>query len=343
MRFLLAVLLMSSILFACGGGNESSESSGELNIYTHRHYEVDQQIFKKFEENTGIKVNVVSAGADELIKKLEMEGKRSPADILITADAGRLVRAKEIGLTQSLDSEVINNNIPTQFRDADSHWLGLTYRARVIVYNPDKVSEDELSTYEDLTSEKWRNRVVMRSSENIYNQSLLASIIANDGEEQAREWTKALVANFARAPKGNDRDQIKFVASGEGDVTLVNTYYLGKMAVSDNAEEQRVAKEVGIFFPNQNDRGTHINISGAALTRHSPNKENAIQLLEYLVSEEVQEVFAAGNHEYPTREGIAWSDIVQGWGDFKKDELDLNQLGTLNRQAVIIFDEAGWK
>ncbi|WBX72552.1 Fe(3+) ABC transporter substrate-binding protein [Tenacibaculum pacificus] len=315
----------------------------EVNVYTHRHYKADQELFAQFEKETGVKVNVVNAKADELMQKMTIEGAQSPADVLITVDAGRLVRAKKKGLLQSATSDILNKTIPAHLKDADNNWFSLTKRARVIVYNPEKVKEEELSTYEALTDEKWKNRILIRSSANIYNQSLLASIIANNGEEKAAEWTKGIVANMARSPKGNDRDQVKAVVAGEGDIAIVNTYYIGKLLNSKNPEEVKVANGVKIFFPNQNTNGTHINVSGAGVAKYAPNKANAIKFIEFLVSKKSQEVFAKANYEYPVNKEVVASDLLKSWGTFKEDTLSLTKLGENNKKAVLVFDKAQWK
>jgi iron(III) transport system substrate-binding protein len=322
---------------------ETTKKAGEVNLYTHRHYEVDQQIFKRFEAETGIKVNVVKAGADELMVRLENEGAKSPADLLITVDAGRLVLAKQKGLLQPVQSDLLNSRIPEYLRDDEGYWFAQTVRARFLVYSKDRVKPEELSTYEALTDAKWKGRILSRSSSNIYNQSLLASIISHLGEESATAWAKGVVANFARAPKGNDRDQVIAIAAGQGDVAIVNSYYVGKMFESDDASERDAVSKTGVFFPNQNDRGAHINISGAGVTRYSPNRENAILLLEYMASDEIQQIFAGANAEYPVNSEIASAALLQSWGTFKPDTLPLRVLGELNAKAVEIFDRAGWK
>ncbi len=348
MKNIILSLLAISTLWACSqGSNKEGESeteeSKEVNVYTHRHYESDQQLFKEFEEKTGIKVNVVSANADELIQKMTLEGENSPADVLITVDAGRLHRAKEADLLQSVESETLNNTISSNLRDVDNQWFGLTIRGRVIVYNPEKISAEKISTYESLANPDINGRLLIRSSSNIYNQSLMASIIAHNGEEAATEWANGMVKNMARDPKGGDRDQIKAVFAGEGDVAVSNTYYLGKMLNSSSEEEVAVAQAVKILFPNQEGRGTHINVSGAGVAKYAPNKENAVKFIEFLVSEEAQKVFAGVNYEYPVNEKVEWAPTLKEWGDFKRDTLNLSVLGENNDLAVKIFDRAGWK
>jgi iron(III) transport system substrate-binding protein len=335
------IAIIALFLYSCGGTN--TESVEEVNVYTHRHYEADQQLFDLFTEKTGIKVNVVSASADELIQKLELEGANSPADVLITVDAGRLNRAVEKDLVQAIESETLKTNIPSKFRDPENKWFGLTYRARIFAYSKERVNPSELSTYEALTEERWKGRVLTRSSENIYNQSLMASIIAHNGEAAATEWAARLLANMSRSPKGSDRDQVKAVASGEGDVAIVNTYYIGIMLNDANEEERKAAEKVAIFFPNQDDRGTHINVSGAAVTKYAPNKENASALIEFLSEVASQNFLASINFEYPVNPNAEFSDLLKEWGNFKADEINLSELGKRNKEAVVIFDRVGWK
>ena len=321
----------------------STNETTEVNVYTHRHYPADQDLFTQFEKQTGIKVNVVNASADELMQKMTQEGAQSPADVLITVDAGRLVRAKDKGLLQSIDSKILNEIIPSNLKDKDNQWFALTKRARVIAYAKDRIKPEQLSTYEDLATDKWKNKILVRSSQNIYNQSLMASIIANDGEGKAKSWAERVVANMAREPKGNDRDQIKAVVAGEGDIAIVNTYYIGKLLNSKNPEEIKAGEGIGIFFPNQENRGTHINISGAGVAKYAPNKANAIKFLEFLISKEAQDVFATVNYEYPVNPEAKTSELLKSWGDFKEDNVDLSLLGENNKKAVLLFDEAGWK
>jgi iron(III) transport system substrate-binding protein len=325
------------------GGAEAPETGGVVNVYSHRHYDADRELFRRFTELTGIDVNVVTASADELITRLENEGAQSPADILITVDAGRLHRAKERGLLQPITSAVLEANVPEHLRDQDGEWYGLTQRARILAYHRARVQPESLSTYEALAGPEWRGRVVIRSSSNVYNQSLLAAMIANHGAELAERWAGGIVSNMARAPSGGDTDQIKAVAAGAGDVAVVNTYYLAQLAVSNDAEERRVAEQIGVFFPNQQTTGTHVNVSGAGVTRSSRNRDNAIRLLEFLSGDEAQRVFAETIQEYPVKPGVAWSQTLQGWGEYRADTLDLSRLGEVNAEAVRIFDRARWR
>jgi iron(III) transport system substrate-binding protein len=353
MRALLNALPAVALVLAMGCTGEdapappgrAAEGSGGsvVNVYSHRHYDVDRQLFQRFTEETGIEVNVVTGSADELITRLQTEGASSPADVLITVDAGRLYRAKERGLLQSVESAVLGSNVPARFREAGGYWYGLTMRARVLVYARGRVMPEELPTYESLAEPRWHGRVLVRSSENVYNQSLLASLIAGLGEDAAYEWARSLTGNMARSPSGGDTDQLKAVAAGAGDVAISNTYYLARLAGSQDAEERRVYDQLAIVFPNQGGRGTHVNVSGAAVTRHAPNRENAVQLLEFLSGDEAQRLFAEGNQEYPVKPGVPMSAVLREWGDFEADTLSLERLGELNTRAVMLFDRAGWR
>lgn len=317
--------------------------AAEINVYSHRHYDSDAVLFEKFTKETGIKVNVVKGSADQLIQRLISEGKNSPADILLTVDAGRLHRAKEAGILQPVKSKKLQQNIPPSMSDPDGHWYGMTVRARVIVYAKGRVKPTELSTYEDLASPKWRARIAVRSSSNIYNQSLLASIIAANGPNKALSWAKAVRKNMVRAPRGSDRDQARTVASGLADVAVINTYYLGILANSTTAADREVAKKVGVFFPNQKGRGAHINVSGGGVTSSSKNKKEAIQFLEFLTNPQSQKTFGEQSYEYPVKIETNRSKLLESWGPFKADKVNLSVLGTKNSEAVKIFDRAGWE
>lgn len=315
----------------------------DINIYTHRHYNSDKVLFKKFTDITGIEVNVIKGSADQLIQRLQSEGSNSPADILLTVDAGRLVRAKDMGLLEPVSSKILTKNIPEMMRDSENHWFGLSVRARVIAYAKDRIKENELSTYEDLADPKWRGKIVVRSSNNIYNQSLLASLINENGSKNALKWAKSVRKNMARKPRGNDRDQARAVASGVADLAIINTYYLGLLANSSDKADREVAEKLNIFFPNQNGRGTHINISGVAVTKSSKNKKEAIRFIEFLTQEDNQRIFSEANYEYPLDYNNSKSKIHLKWGRFKADSIDLSILGKNNAEAVKIFDLAGWE
>ena len=332
--FLLASLL---ILIA------TAPISAQINLYTHRHYDSDKILFEKFTKETGIKINVIKGSADQLIQRMISEGKNSPADILLTVDAGRLHRAKEAGVLQSINSKTINKNVPSEMRDPDGFWYGLTVRARVIVYAKDRINSNELSTYEDLATAKWKGKIAIRSSGNIYNQSLMASLIEANGSRRALRWAIGIRKNMARAPRGNDRDQVRAVAAGLADIAVVNTYYLGILANSKEKKDRDVFNKVSVFFPNQNNRGTHINISGAGIAKYSKNKSDAIKFIEFLTSPEAQETFGKVNYEYPLFIENNKSDLLKSWGAFKADKQNLSILGIRNSEAVKLFDRADWK
>lgn len=340
MKSIYKLSLIIAVLLLLAGGCAQKEN--EVNVYSGRHYQTDEKLFKEFTEQTGIKVNLVKANSDQLLNRLEMEGERSPADIFITADAGRLIIAKEKGLLQPINSKKATSIVPSHFRDAENYWMGFTKRARVIIYPKDSISPSELDSYESLTDEKWQGRILIRSSQNHYNQTLMASIIAAHGEEEAINWAKGIVNNMARSPIGNDRDQIKGIAAGVGDIAIANTYYMGLMLNSSNEEERKVASQMGVFFPNQNDRGTHVNISGIGIAANASNYDNALLLIEFLLSEQAQQVFTNENYEYPMNPDVEWPELLKSWGEFKIDTIPLHQLGNHIHEAMIVFDKAGW-
>ncbi|MBU2112787.1 MAG: Fe(3+) ABC transporter substrate-binding protein [Gammaproteobacteria bacterium] len=321
--------------------NIAAAQAAEVNIYSARQEELIKPLLDKFSSETGIKVNLITGKPDELISRMASEGRNSPADVLISTDVGRLYRAKQQGVLQAISSDVLSSTIPSEMRDPAGQWFGLTMRARPILYVPGKVDPKQLSTYEDLASPQWKGRICIRSSDNIYNQSMTASMIAHDGAEKAESWAKGLVANFAMPPKGGDRDQIKAAAAGVCDIAIANTYYLGGM-LADPAQ-QAIAEKVKVFWPNQAGRGAHINISGAGVAKYAPNKAQAVKLLEYMTTADAQQWYAETNHEYPVRAGVAVSTILQGFGEFKADQLQLDKLGELNAEAIRVMDRAGWK
>ncbi|MDG1241866.1 MAG: Fe(3+) ABC transporter substrate-binding protein [Opitutae bacterium] len=321
----------------------SASLADTLTIYSYRHYESDVLLFDKFTEETGIDVKVVKSKAGALLERLKAEGDQTPADVLITSDAGRLHQAREAGVLQPIKSPFLEQRVPVNLRDPDGYWYGFTQRARVLVYAPDRVTEDELSTYEDLAAAEWRGRLLVRSSANVYNQSLLSAMIDSNGKEQAREWAQAVRKNMARAPQGSDRDQMRAVAAGLGDVAIVNTYYLGLLANSDNQKDRAVAAQLKVFFPNQSARGTHVNVSGAGIVAGSDHVEAAQQFLEYLATDQAQSVFPGATFEYPVVAGIEWSPLQQKWGTFKADAISLTRLGELNSDAIRCFNLAGWE
>ncbi|HET8726419.1 MAG TPA: Fe(3+) ABC transporter substrate-binding protein [Alphaproteobacteria bacterium] len=329
-------------LFVAGAAFAAAAQE-EVNVYSARHYDTDLQLYDRFTEETGIEVNLIEAESDELIQRIVTEGENSPADILMTVDAGRLWRAVDAGVFQPTDSEVLESRIPSSLRHPDGLWFGLSKRARVILYNKETGAPEGLDTYEDLADPAYDDMLCIRSSSNIYNQSLMGSIIAAHGAEEAEEWAKGVVENMAREPEGGDTDQINAVAAGLCDIAVANTYYLARLVASDDPEDRAIGEKIGVIFPNQDDRGTHVNISGAGVVATAPNRENAVRFLEYLTSDEAQKIFAEGNNEYPVVEGVEMSPVIAGWGPFKQDELNAAVFGENNPQALMIMDRAGWQ
>jgi iron(III) transport system substrate-binding protein len=315
----------------------------QVNLYSARKEALIKPLLDKFTQQTGISVNLVTGKADNLITRLKSEGKYSPADLLLTTDVGRLYRAKQQGLTQVISESEAIAKLPNNFRDEQGHWLSLSLRARPIMASADVVASQSITTLEDLTKPEWKGRVCIRSSSNIYNQSMVASLIAQLGESATEEWVNGLVKNFARPPQGGDRDQIKAVAAGLCDVAIANTYYLAGMLSSDDETTKQQAKKVKVIWPNQADRGAHINISGVALAKNAPNKAAAVKLIDFLLSEESQSWYAKTNHEYPVLAGIPRSELLQSFGTFKTEQVPLGKLGELNAAAVQMMDRAGWK
>ena len=318
-------------------------AAGEVNLYSARIEALIKPQLDRFTEETGIKVNLVTGRADELLNRLSHEGRNSPADVLLTVDAGNLYRAKQAGLTQAAQSEILAARIPAQYRDADGHWYGLSLRARPIMYAKGRVDPATLSTYEALTDPRWRGKICIRSSSNIYNQSMVSSMIATNGEQATEAWARGLVRNLARPPRGGDRDQIKALASGQCDIAIANTYYLVGMLKSNDPTDREVAQQIGVFWPNQQDRGVHMNVSGAALTQAARNKDNAIRLIEFLSTEASQQWYAEANGEYPVRADVPMGEILNGWGEFKADPIDMGKLGEFSPQALRLMDRAGWQ
>ena len=344
--FIISLFVAAVPAFATG---QAEQTQDVVHVYSHRHYETDDALYARFEELTGIEVQVVQAGEDELIQRLKAEGANTPADVLITVDAGRLYRASREGLLQPVDSPTIESLLPAHLRASNNEWFGLTIRSRIIAYHRDRADRSILTTYEALAGDAFADNVAIRSSSSIYNVSLLASIIEHDGVDAAREWAAGMTESFARPPQGNDRDQLRAVAAGEADYAVVNTYYLGRMLTSSDPADVEVAEQIGVFFPNQpgvsgsDGRGAHINVSGAGVTRYADNPEGAVRLIEFLLSDEAQAAFAQANYEYPVRDGIELAPEVAAWGDFKADTLPLEVLGQNARQATMIFDEVGWR
>jgi iron(III) transport system substrate-binding protein len=343
-------------LMASGPICAAAEPAQVVNVYTSRHYEVDEKIHKAFEEQTKIKINQLFVkNAAQLIERLKLEGKRSPADVLVLTDVGNLHAAAAAGLFQPYTAATPpavpqaqprgNQPTPTEaITDPTHNWTALSMRARILVYHTDRVQPSELSTYEDLALPKWKGRLLVRSSQNIYNQSLTAALLTTLGPDRALKWATGIAANLARKPEGGDTDQIKAVGAGQGDLAVVNSYYYARMAASTDASDQAITSKVKAFFPNQSEgeSGTHINISGAGLTRHAPNPVAARQFIDYLLSEPVQRLYAQENFEYPVRPGVEPAPSVTALGSPRFDTTPLSQIAEQNAAAAKILDKSGW-
>jgi iron(III) transport system substrate-binding protein len=330
--------------FLSAGGATAVLAQGELNIYSARHYDNDDQLYDEFTKATGITVNRIEGNAEELVERMVAEGANSPADILLTVDAGRLFRADAAGLLQPVSSPVLTERLPAEVRHPEGHWFGFATRARVFFYDKERVANPP-QTYADLAKPEYKGLVCMRSASNIYSLSLLASIIAHEGEEAARAWAAGVKDNLAREPEGGDTDQLRAVASGQCAIAVSNTYYFARALASevDGLTAAAGRDRIAIVFPNQGDRGTHINVSGGAVARNAPNRDNAVRFLEYLASDAAQQFFAAINYEYPAVPGAATDATVLGLGEFKRDTLNLAALGENQARAQEIYNELGWK
>lgn len=337
-----AALALASLALASpyAPGARAAEAS-EVNVYSYRQPYLIDPLFKAFTEQTGIKVNVIFAEKG-LIERMAAEGRNSPADVMLTVDVGNLMQAKEAGVGQPIADAPLEAAIPPAYRDSDGIWWGLTRRARVVYASKERVKLDHI-TYEDLADPKWKGKICIRSGQHVYNVALIASMIAAHGEEWTETWLKGVKANLARKPAGDDRLQVKGVYAGECDIAVGNTYYMGAMLQNDKEPEQKEwANSVNILFPNTEDRGTHVNISGAVVAKYAPHKENALRLLEFLASDKGQEMYAEVNNEYPVKEGVPWSKLVQSWGAFKPDPISLNEVASLRKKASELVDKVGF-
>lgn len=307
----------------------------ELNVYSHRQPELIQPLVDAFTAETGIKVNVAFVDKG-MAERLVSEGSRSPADLVLTVDIARLTQVVDAGVTQPVQSDVLRANIPAELRDANDQWFGLTARARIVYASVDRVAPGEVTTYEDLASDRWKGRICTRSGTNDYNVALLGAVIAHHGEEAATAWAEGLKSNLARKPAGGDRDQVKAIAAGECDIAIGNTYYIGQMLA--DPEQKAAAEAVRIEFPVFEGAGTHLNVSGVALTRAAPNKDNAIRFMEWLSGDAAQKIYAETNHEYPVKPGVERSALVASWGDFTADTLGLTDVAAQRPAALKIME-----
>lgn len=323
------------------GLTPASFAAEQVNIYSYRQPSLIQPLLDAFKKKTGIESRIIFAKKG-LIERVAAEGKNSPVDVILTVDIGRLAGATAKGITQPVSSPVLEQNIPAQYRDSKGHWFGLTRRARVIYASRDRVKQKQIA-YEELSDLKWKGKICVRSGQHVYNVALIASMIAHHGEAKTEHWLRGFKANLARKPAGNDRAQVKGVYSGECDLAIGNTYYMAKMQLNDKKPEQKEwAKSVRMIFPNTDNRGAHINLSGMVLAKNAPHKANAIRLMEFLSSDEAQKIYAKVNHEYPVKDGIEWSEIVKGWGHFKADELSLEKIAAFRKKASELVDKVAF-
>ncbi len=331
---------VAALVLAAGSAAAfTAQAADEINIYSDRQAFLMKPILDAFTKETGIKVNVVFAKKG-LIQRLKSEGANSPADLLLTSNVSNLTRAVDAGVTQKVDDAVINKNVPAKFRDADGQWFGLTTRARVVYASKDRVKPGEIETYEDLADPKFAGRICTRKGDHTYNIALIASMIAHHGEAEAKQWLEGVKANLARKPQGNDRAQVKAVKEGVCDIAVGNSYYYGKMLTND--EQRAWAESVNIVYPNQGDRGTHVNISGMTMTKSAPNRDAALKLMRFLTEDEAQKIYAEQNFEYPVKPGVSASKLVDNWGDFKADDLPLSDVDKFRKRAAMMVNEVGY-
>ncbi len=337
-------LFAGALALLCAASFPAAAQEKVLNLYSSRHYNTDEALYSNFTKQTGIKINRIEAPEDALLERLRNEGAASPADVLITVDAGRLWRAEQMGLFQPVKSAALDARIPASLRQPDGLWFGFSTRARVIVYSKDMVKAGEIKGYEDLADPKWKGKVCMRSSSNMYNLSLMSSMIDHLGEQKAEAWAKGVVGNFARDPKGGDTDQIKAIAAGECALSVVNTYYYVRMMKAVKADERAAIERVGLVWPNQDSRGTHVNISGAGVLKSAKNREAAVKFLEYLASDEAQRYFANGNNEFTVVPSVSVDNReLASLGKFKADALNVSVFGKNQPAAQKVYDRAGWR
>lgn len=331
-------------LFALLGAIGAAAGEEVLNLYTARHYQTDESLYRNFTQQTGIRINRIEGKEDELFERIRREGSASPADVFITVDAARLQAADEAGLFEAVHSETLKARIPEQFRDPEGQWFGFSYRARVIAYDRDKVKPEEVKGWGDLATPRFKGKLCVRSGGHVYNRSLVASLLEHWGEAKTLDWLKGVVANLARDPKGGDTDQLRAVAAGECEVAIANHYYYARLLASDKPEDQEVIRRVGILFPEQEAFGAHVNLSGGGVLKHAPHKGQAVRFLEYLASDEAQAYFANGNNEWPVVPGVRLDNPqLEAMGTFKVDNLPIAALARHTAQAQRLIDRAGWK
>jgi len=344
-RPLLAATLLALVVSACGEPTRQTpgEPAGELNLYTARHYDADLQLYRMFEEKTGIRINRIDGRPDQLMARMQTEGSTSPADVFVAADAGALWRAQEAGLLQPVTSAALTAAIPANLRDPQGHWFGLARRARVVAYDTTKVRPDEVDTYEEIVSPRFRGKLCIRSSDSVYNLSLVGALIEAWGPQKAGDWVKGVVANMARPPEGGDRDQIRAVAAGVCEITVTNTYYYIRMANGEDAADRAVTQRVKLAFPSLGEAGTHVNVSGGGVARHAPNRANAIRFLEFLATPEAQAIFATANNEFTAANGVANPAPVDAYAGFRANPMSVTVYGRRQAEAQSLMTTAGWR
>ncbi len=322
----------------------SSENEKVVNLYSSRHYGVDNELFELFKKQSGIKVNLLQIKeASQMIERIESEGKKSPADVIITVDIGNAWKAENADLFQPVKTETLQKSVPSNLVEENFSWYAITLRGRAIVYDKTKIKENEIQNYEDLSNEKFKGKILARTSNHVYNQSLVASLIQANGEEKTKLWCEKITGNLARKPEGGDIDQMKAIYNGKGEIAIVNTYYYARLLKSEDPEDQKVVKNLGIVFPNQTNRGMHINASIAGIAKYAPNKENGIKLIEFLVSKDAQEILAKMNNEYPVRTDVEWTNVLKNMGKPKFDTVTLSKVGENTPKAIMMLDQVGWR
>lgn len=341
---LIAAVAGAAALAACGQNNQAAESgSGEVNLYTARHYDADLALYERFTEETGIRVNRIEGNADQLIARMQSEGANSPADVFVAADAGALWRAQNAGLFQPANSEILNEAIPENLRAPGGEWFGFSRRARVVAYNAATVSPDEIDTYEDLASPRFRGRLCVRSGDNVYNLSLVGALIEAWGVDKTRQWVEGIVANMARQPEGGDRDQIRAIAAGVCDIALTNSYYYIRMANGDDAGDRAITENVLLAFPGLDGQGSHVNVSGGGMAANAPNRDNALRLLEFLGSAPSQTLVSQYNNEFPASPNVPAPAPVDAWADFAAHPMPVSAYGPRQAEAQSLISAAGWR
>lgn len=337
-------LIFAGVMLGVFSITEATAQQKVLNLYTARHYSTDEAFYTGFTKNTGIKINRIEGGEDALFERIKAEGANSPADVFLTVDVARLWRADQAGIFASVKSALLDKRVPAAYRDPENKWFGFSARARVIAYDRSKLKPADLARYEDLANPKWKEEICVRPSSHPYNLSLISSMINHLGEEKATEWARGVTANLARPPRGGDTDQLRAVAVGECAIAISNHYYYVRIMRSQKPEDQALVKKVGLIWPNQGERGTHINISGGGMLQHAPHRDAAAKFLEYLASDEAQTLFAKGNNEWPTVNGVKLANpALESLGKFKIDSLPLASLGKTQAAAQRLADQVGWK